>query len=497
MKGSSSPSQITAVISNEEIPTCFYKTLTFSVTLDEPSSFMSFISITPPPHSFNFSKSLSDLVAYKSDGDQTLTCYFIFRGENYLWRLLELQIAFHPTSNLLPKWVDIIEKYLSKYFRPKSLLFVINPKAGNNSAKKHFALEIEPILRKLNIKYEVHYTKCRGDATEVGRGISESDLDGIVSLSGDGTFNELVLGILSSENDTQIVPNSIPVAAIPCGTANTFSYSMHGTDDKETALLHILIGDIKKVDIMSVKNINEKLLGVSLTMIAFGFFADAIQDGEGYKKWLPGTLAYSAAFMKYIMKMNKYRCSIALQKTQSYPYEPITCKHDCPTCNSDPPENEVERVESHEPKIFGIQLHNHTSKCEMSPRGASAFGCFGNGSMDCHIMRDVTRSEVGEMLKEVGKKAHENPKDEFDFIENMRVNKILISNFGSESETGKSGYILDGEFIEQEPIEIQCHQKVLTYFGRGLELDFGTESEPLLDKQIQQSRNVCSSCSIQ
>ncbi|XP_075240015.1 ceramide kinase-like [Convolutriloba macropyga] len=498
----SSPSHITTVISEDDIATCFYKSFTFYVTFDATSNQMTFKPTTPGGVSFSattnltFTKSLSDLIAFKSDGDSRLNCYFVFRAEKFAWRFVNLQIVFQQKSRLLAEWTEHINNYLSNCFRPKNLLFIINPKAGNNTAKKYFSTDIEPVLKMVDVKYEVHLTRCQGDATEVARTTKTSpNLDGVISVSGDGTFNEVVRGMLDQEDSSTINPNSTAVATIPCGTANTLAYSMHGTDDKETALLHILLGDVKKMDVMAVRSTENKVLGVALTLVGFGFFADAIRDGEGYKKWLPGTFAYSAAFMKYIIKMKKYRCSVQVAKTESPPYEKVMCKHNCTNCDSEPKVPEAKFVEMDEPKIFGIQFHNHTSKCEMSPRGASIYGCFSNGLMDMHIMRDVTRGEVTEMLKEVGKA--ESDKNDYDFVETMRVNKARLSDFGGESENDRSAFILDGEIIEQEPAEVACHQRVLTYFGRGVELDFGTGPEPLMDKLIQKEGSTCGSCSIQ
>ena len=482
--------ELTEVVTNDETPTCYYKTLTFVVSFDWKSSHLTFTSKTAAPKNPNFSKHLSDLIGFKSDADSGLTCYFVSRAENYVWKLLELQIVFHPRSEMLMQWIRHFEEFLGRVFRPKSLFFIINPKSGNNSAKKHFVSEVEPLLRELNVKSEVHYTTGRGDATVMARkATSLGHLDGLAVVSGDGTFNEAVTGVL--ERDGKVQANNLPVCVIPCGTANTLSYSLHGTDDKQTALLHILLGDTMAIDVMSATNLQGKLLGVSLTMIAFGFFADALKASESYRRWLPGTLPYTASFIRSIMRMKKYKCTVELSTLVNEP-EQTVCKSTCEKCLQTPVENSV-RVETLvEPVVFGIQLHSHTSKCEMSPRGANPFGHFSDGLMEYHIMRDVERSEVGDMLKEVGKK--DSGKAKFDFVDLKMVTKIKMSKYGSEKDD-ESCFILDGEPIDQDEVEIACHQRALTYFGRGVEMDFGKAPEPLMDKDVVPQGSNRSSCS--
>lgn len=76
--------------------------------------------------------------------------------------------------------------------------------------------------------------------------------DGVVCVGGDGTFSEVVNGIvdrLAKENnlDTNDPQSTIPfsdvkIGIIPAGSTDTVVYSLHGTSDVQTAAFHVLCG---------------------------------------------------------------------------------------------------------------------------------------------------------------------------------------------------------------------------------------------------------------
>ena len=96
----------------------------------------------------------------------------------------------------------------------KRLLLILNPISGKKAGKRYLADVLEQFCR-AEYTPTVYVTTARGN----GRYIAythggEADL--VVCLGGDGTFNEVVSGLLEAGHKT-------PVGYIPCGSTNDFA----------------------------------------------------------------------------------------------------------------------------------------------------------------------------------------------------------------------------------------------------------------------------------
>ena len=187
-------------------------------------------------------------------------------------------------------------------------MFIINPVAGNGSAQSHFIKNVSPVLEDLEIGLQSFYTTRKGEAQEVCESLKETKkYEGIVVLGGDGTVNEAVRGLLSFDDTFKLVSPQITIGVIPCGTSNALAYTIHGTDDRETALIHILMGNRLESDVLSMIEPSGHFLGFAVTLISFGFIAGAIHASKSCK--LKGPNKYKASFLKALLKMKKYNCS--------------------------------------------------------------------------------------------------------------------------------------------------------------------------------------------
>lgn len=96
----------------------------------------------------------------------------------------------------------------------KRLLLILNPISGKMTGKRHLADVLERFCRGGYIP-TVFVTTARGDACRLAAAHGgEADL--VVCLGGDGTFNEVVTGLLDAGHTT-------PVGYIPCGSTNDFA----------------------------------------------------------------------------------------------------------------------------------------------------------------------------------------------------------------------------------------------------------------------------------
>lgn len=96
----------------------------------------------------------------------------------------------------------------------KRLLLLLNPISGKKIGKRYLADVLEQFCRE-GYAPTVYVTTRRGDARALACAHGgEAEL--VVCLGGDGTFNEVVTGLLDGGHHT-------PIGYIPCGSTNDFA----------------------------------------------------------------------------------------------------------------------------------------------------------------------------------------------------------------------------------------------------------------------------------
>ena len=104
----------------------------------------------------------------------------------------------------------------------KKMLVVINPCAGQKRANRYLT-DILGIFSSGGYECTVFVTQKRGDATEFVKRRA-SMFDAVVCIGGDGTFNEVMMGVISSEAN-------VPIGYIPAGSTNDFANSLKLSKD--------------------------------------------------------------------------------------------------------------------------------------------------------------------------------------------------------------------------------------------------------------------------
>ena len=124
----------------------------------------------------------------------------------------------------------------------KRLLFIVNPCAGMKRVVR-FLPGIIDLFRHYGYENTVYMTDGRGDGTAlaINRG---ADFDLIVCAGGDGTFNEVMTGVLSAGL-------TVPLGYIPCGSTNDFASSLHLPKTIPEAARFIMDGTPCPVDVGS------------------------------------------------------------------------------------------------------------------------------------------------------------------------------------------------------------------------------------------------------
>lgn len=127
----------------------------------------------------------------------------------------------------------------------KKLLFILNPNAGTRKANR-FLVDIISTFNQAGFQVDTYITSAPGDGTQVAAHRAK-DVDLIVCCGGDGTFNEIVSGVLQSGA-------TVPLGYIPAGSTNDFARSLQLSTNIMKATRQIVDGTDSQYDVGLWKN---------------------------------------------------------------------------------------------------------------------------------------------------------------------------------------------------------------------------------------------------
>ena len=159
----------------------------------------------------------------------------------------------------------------------KKILLIYNPNSGTRKSARYLSQVLE-VFTSHGCTTTALPTLKRGDAKDYVAEYGPAH-DIVVAMGGDGTYNEVVAGLMSAGLDT-------PLGYIPAGSTNDFAASMGLSKDIPQAAEDICLGTPVPVD---CGTFNDR----TFTYVAcFGAFARASYDTPQDIKNVLGHLAY-------------------------------------------------------------------------------------------------------------------------------------------------------------------------------------------------------------
>ena len=173
----------------------------------------------------------------------------------------------------------------------KSCVIICNPNSGNNNKKKEIINKFLKILKENGFQTEVIYTKYSGHAKEIIKELKD-DTDLVISLGGDGTFNEVVAGNVKRKK-------RLLLSHIPLGTANDLGAMFGMGKNPVTNLKMVLDGKQKGIDICKINDTP------FVYVAGLGKFVDIAYDTPRRTKKKLGYLAYMIEAVKSFIQKTK------------------------------------------------------------------------------------------------------------------------------------------------------------------------------------------------
>lgn len=179
----------------------------------------------------------------------------------------------------------------------KQLLLIMNPAAGTKKANPHLP-EILSVFGKAGYACLTFMTQKRGDGTELAAQYADqSDL--IVCIGGDGTFNEVISGVVRAGADT-------PIGYIPAGSTNDFAASLGLSKNVVEAAQDIVSGHAAAYDVGRFRD-------RYFTYVAsFGAFTKTSYATSQSVKNALGHLAYLLEGIRELTSLRRYHVAVTL-----------------------------------------------------------------------------------------------------------------------------------------------------------------------------------------
>lgn len=175
-------------------------------------------------------------------------------------------------------------------------LLIVNLHAGKKITKDE-VLKIKNFLEKKNYLVEIYYTKDKKDATDAVLNLAH-DFDIVLCCGGDGTFHEVLNGILK-------LNTQIPVAFIPFGTTNDLAKSLKLPLNRNDFLKKL---SLERVAYQDVGLFNEEEYFSYIA--SFGAFCEvAYSTPQKFKNFF-GKIAYIFEGLRCVKKIKPYKAKV-------------------------------------------------------------------------------------------------------------------------------------------------------------------------------------------
>lgn len=185
----------------------------------------------------------------------------------------------------------------------KKMLLIINPYSGQKIGKRYLSDILEQFC-KAGYAPLVFTTIAPGHATAVAQQYGAS-VELVVCMGGDGTFNEVVSGLLACGAQT-------PIGYIPCGSTNDFANSLKLNKNLRKAAQDILEGQLRFLD---VGRFDDRFFSY---VASFGVFTRASYATPQNAKNALGHMAYIMEGIKDITNIRPYHIRV---ETETATYE--------------------------------------------------------------------------------------------------------------------------------------------------------------------------------
>jgi sphingosine kinase len=187
----------------------------------------------------------------------------------------------------------------------RRLAIIVNPRSGLRRGAQILD-GVRPVFADVGIELEIHTTTHVGHGNEIAAGMDLQGIDGICAVGGDGTFHEVLNGMLRREDSERL-----PLGLIPAGIGNSLMHDLHTTDPLTAAER---IGEFtpRPMDLMRVEC--PAMACYAFNIAAFGIMVSANLRAEKLRVF--GRRRYDIAALWEIILLRHHKAVLTVDKGQ-------------------------------------------------------------------------------------------------------------------------------------------------------------------------------------
>jgi len=172
-------------------------------------------------------------------------------------------------------------------------LIVVNAAAGAGRARARWPA-LESALRRRGVVFEAAFTSRSGDATRLAAESISRGYAGVVAVGGDGTINEVVNGLMATQERVRSDPVPL-LGVLPSGTAQDFARSA-GIPLRAAAAIELLARPHPQpLDVGRIR-FESGAVRYFANYAGVGFDAMVAVRARRWGRWLRGALPYVVGF---------------------------------------------------------------------------------------------------------------------------------------------------------------------------------------------------------
>lgn len=254
------------------------------------------------------------------------------------------QFEWHPVEHVLEfvedmgaqQWAAALQELIEEQQdRPQHVFVVINPYGGFKKADQVWVDTVKPLFERARITCDAFRTGYRDHAVELLEEMTLEQFmsyDGIVSVGGDGLFQECLRGLLSIRargGEWKQQALTMRIGQIPGGSTDTISCTLHGTRSVVSAALHIIVGDRIGMDVLEVRS-REGECRYACSTASYGFVGDVLDSSETMRWMGPARYDVSGAFT--LARLKSYPVRLWYKPAAPHPSK-VVCGYQCRICS--------------------------------------------------------------------------------------------------------------------------------------------------------------------